>query len=216
VYPYQLICEGKADEVFFSRLLRAGHKDVEVRCPRKDDPNGGLGKTSIRRRLIGLQSKFEIVTRVILVVDSDDDPTKAFGDACTEFEEANEANPKKQYPIPKQAAVVALSNDGPSTAIVLIPDTEEKGCLDSPLPSFEEKYSEDLLKCAQTFCDCIKASTRGQAREAKVRLRSLIAASHHRNPGISLSLLLEEKNCPISLAHASFDSIRNTLTGLFP
>jgi hypothetical protein len=215
--PNQLICEGKADEVFFRRLLTSVGKDVQVSCPRKDDVDGGTGKDAIHKRLIGLQAKFGELSRVIVVVDSDDNPTKAFNDACREFEKANQENPKRTYPIASQPAVLTKLYGAPSTAIVLVPASEVKGCLDTLLlASFKEKYGADAVKCCEIFCECIGARTRGETRQSKAFLRSLITASVHRNPGISLSFLLEPKNCPVSLTHSSFDAIRSVLIGLLP
>jgi hypothetical protein len=212
---YQLICEGKADEVFFARLLRRIGKNVQVSCPRKEIE--GLGKAAIRHRLVGLQSEFDNIDRLVLAVDSDDDPTQAFADGCTEFAQANAANPAKQYPIPPAANTIAALAGSPATAIVLVPAVGTRGCLDTLLlPSFEQQYAGVSVNCVDDFCTCIRDARRGETRDSKVRLRALIAASQARNPGISLSLLLEEKNCPVDLGHASFDPIRGVLTNLFP
>src|SRR6266851_4081805 len=106
MFPYQLVCEGKADEVFFSRLLKASGKDVDVRCPKKDDPNGGLGKDAIHKSLNGLKAQFDKISRVVVLVDSDDDPAQALTDAREEFNKANTKNPAKLYPVPVAANTV--------------------------------------------------------------------------------------------------------------
>jgi hypothetical protein len=212
--PYQLICEGKADEVFFSRLLKASGRNVNVACPKKED-GGGAGKSGMFNRLIGLQAEFGRISRVVLAIDSDDDPAQALEDACGEFRKANAANAAKAYPVPTGAGV--MTPGSPTTAVVLVPGVGLKGCLDALLlPSFEQQYSGAKVDCVNAFCDCVRDPLRGVTRDSKVRLRALIAAAWPKNPGISLSFLLEEKNCPIDLAHASFNPIRNLLLGLFP
>jgi hypothetical protein len=212
--PYQLICEGKADEIFFSRLLKATGKNVNVACPKKEN-GGGAGKSGMFNRLIGLQAEFGRISHVVLVIDSDDDPDQAFADGCEGFKKANAANPAKLYPVPIVAN--APTAGSPRTSVVLVPGVGQKGCLDSLLiPSFEQRYAGAKVDCVNDFCNCVRDPQRGETRDSKVRLRTLIAASWPKNPGISLSFLLEEKNCPIDLAHPSFDPIRNILHGLFP
>src|SRR5260370_14608140 len=130
MFPYQLVCEGKADEVVFSRLLKASGKNVDVRCPKKDDPNGGLGKDAIHKTLNGLQAQFDKITRVVVLVDSDDDAAKAFTDACGEFAKANAKNITKPYPVPAVVNTVATLVGSPDTAIALVPAVGVKGSLD--------------------------------------------------------------------------------------
>jgi len=216
MYPYQLVCEGKADEVFFSRLLKASGKNVDVACPKKDDPNGGLGKTAIHKRLIGLQAQFDKMTRVIVLVDSDDDPAQAFTEAVDQFNRANTANPAKPYPVPATVNTIATLAGSPDTAIALVPAVGVKGSLDALLlQSFEQKFPTKI-KCVDDFCGCMKDANRGITKDAILRLRALIATAYHKKPGISLANLLEEGHCPIDLAHASFNTIRAALVALFP
>jgi hypothetical protein len=215
MFPYQLICEGKADEVFFSRLLKTGGKSVDVACPKKDDPNGGMGNKAIHKRLIGLQAQFDKISRVVVLVDSDDDPAQALTDAQEEFNKANTANPAKPYPVPVSANTVANLAGSPETAITLVP-VGAMGCLDTLiLPSFEQQYS-DKLPCVNEFCTCMRDPNRGVTKDSTLRLRILIATVFPRKPGTSIANLLEEGHCPIDLAHNSFDAIRNVLNGLFP
>jgi hypothetical protein len=214
MFPYQLVCEGKADEVFFSRLLKASGKDVEVRCPKRDDPNGGLGRTAIHKTLSALQAQFDKITRVIVVVDSDDDPNSSFEGACGEFIKANQRNPAKPYPVPVIANT--LAGGMPSTAVVLVPTMGTQGCLDSLLlPSFEQRFGTHL-NCVTDFCTCMTDPQRGLTKDLKLRLRIIIASAFPKKPGVSLANLLEEGHCPIELTHPSFHQIRTTLLELLP
>jgi hypothetical protein len=214
MFPYQLVCEGKADQVFFSRMLQASGKEVDVICPHRDD--GGMGKTGIRKVLIGLQAQFDKITRVVVLFDCDDDPDTAVVDAGTEFQRANEKNPAKPYPVPVTANTVATLVGSPDTAIVLVPATGVRGCLDTLLlPSFEQKFAANL-GCVDDFCTCMADPARGLTKDTTLRLRTIIAAAYPKKPGASLANLLEEKHCPIELTHNSFDAIRAALAGLFP
>jgi hypothetical protein len=205
-----LICEGKADEVFFSRLLVSMHKNVQVACPKKET-DGAQGISAMHRRLQGLLPYFDKIERMVLAIDSDDDPDKAFEEGCKQFRKAT------RYPVPEKASEFAEVDGCPRTAILLVPSADKKGSLDTLLlKSFENKYRRKILSCVKKFCKCIESAKRGETREAKLRLRALIAASQEKNPGISLSFLLEEKNCPINLSHPSFDSIKTELQKLFP
>ncbi|MGB6429084.1 MAG: DUF3226 domain-containing protein, partial [Candidatus Acidiferrales bacterium] len=174
------------------------------------------GISAIYKRLVGLQAEFEKITRVVLVIDADDNPVAAFNEGCVAFARANIENPAKQYPVPTTVDLITTTGS-PATAVVLIPGSDQPGCLDTLLlPSFEERYAADSVRCVSEFCECVNGAERGETRHSKLRLRALIAASQHRNPGVSLSYLLEEKNCPVELAHASFDPLRALLNGLFP
>ena len=110
--------KGRQTKCSFSRLLSASGKNIEVACPKHD---GGMGNRAIHKRLIGLQSKFNNISRVVVVVDSDDDPERAFNDACEEFNKANVANPAKSYPIPITLNTIAALAGSPETAISTCP-----------------------------------------------------------------------------------------------
>jgi hypothetical protein len=162
MFPYQLVCEGKADEVFFSRLLKASGKNVDVRCPEKDDPNGGLGKNAIHKTLNGIKAQFDKISRVVVLVDSDNNPAQALTDAQEEFNKANNKNPAKLYPVPVVANAISTLEGSPDTAIVLVPGAGMHGCLDSLLlPSFEQVYPGKPLECTNDFCNCLKNPERG-------------------------------------------------------
>src|ERR1700733_8099961 len=166
ISPHQIICEGKADEVFFRRLLQASGKAVHVACP-KPDVDGASGKSAIRRRLIGLQAQFDTLTRVVLLVDSDDDPAQALTDAKEELNQANLANPAKQYPVPTTVNLLA-GTGALQTAIVLVPTSATKGCLDTLLlPSFEQRYTGVPLACVNDFCRCVRDPHRGETKDSK-------------------------------------------------
>jgi hypothetical protein len=216
MFAYQLICEGKADEVFFSRLLKASGKNVDVRCPKKDDPNGGLGKGAIHKTLVALQAQFDKITRVVVLFDSDDNPDQAFIDACGELNKANAKNAAKPYPVPAAVNTVSTLAGSPDTAITLVPGVGVMGSLDALLlSSFEQRFPERLT-CVNGFCTCMNDPNRGITKDATLRLRALIASAYPKKPGVSLANLLEEGHCPIDLAHASFNTIRATLVALFP
>jgi hypothetical protein len=208
--PYYLVCEGKADEVFFNRLLRANGKTVAVKCPEKET-DGAPGKDAIFRRLKGLESEFDKLTRVVLALDSDDDPAKAFLDGCNQLRKAG------RYPIPMAVNQLESLEGAPSTAIVLVPSESQKGCLDTLLlAGFKKKYSGSIVTCVDTFHTCIGADRLDTNQSSKAFLRSIITATQNRNPGVSLSYLLTEKSCPISITDSMFDDIRDRLIGLFP
>lgn len=210
--PYQIVCEGKADEVFFSQLLRNSGKQADVRCPKPREE--GYGITAIRNVLVGMQSQFDKIERVLVVIDSDDSPQQAFQAGCTEFTRANEQNPAKPYPIPMTVNTLMAGN--PSTAIVLVPASDRQGCLDTLLlPSFRDRYPA-AIQCADAFYTCLaQTNLFSEKQQSKIILRALIAASEN-NPGASLANLLEEGHCRIAMNHASFGDIRDTLTSLLP
>lgn len=210
--PNQIVCEGKADETFLSRLVDSAGLNANVSCP-KLDPDGAQGISAIRRRLSALQSTFGSLARVIVVVDSDNDPAAAFAAAQGEFRAANEINPNKQYPIPD--AVNILTNGEPRTAIIQIPTHDIQGCLDTLLlASFEGHCGNTMCACVDAFSACLNAPSRGITNASKLRLRSLVASIVPRNPGISLSYLLEARNCPIPMNHPSFDDLIGRLRTL--
>src|SRR5580700_5136004 len=151
-HPNQVICEGKADETFLSRLLDHAGIQANVSCPSRV-ADGAQGKSGIRRRLLAFQSNFGTLARIVVVVDSDNDPGTAFAEAQTEFREANLENPNKLYDVPVEANV--LSNGNPRTAIVQVPTHNTRGCLDTLLlPSFEDHCGAVHCQCTDAFCQC--------------------------------------------------------------
>jgi len=175
-----------------------------------------MGKDAIHHRLVGLQAQLDKITTLVVAIDSDDDANVAFTKACEQFAKANTTNPAKAYVVPTAPNILTAGTL--RTAIILVPAAGTSGCLDSlPLPSFEQTYPgrPKPLDCVDNFCTCLADPARGFSKDARLRLRALIAATQ-RNPGASLANLLEEGHCPIDFAHTSFDPIKHILTLLFP
>jgi hypothetical protein len=213
ISAYQLACEGKADQVFYRRLLNENGKNVGVHSPER--PLSG-GITDINAVLVSFQSQYEAIERIVVLVDADDNPNANFTEAQRQITIANERNPAKQFAVPDTVNTFFRLGNAPEIAIVVAPDIDSKGCLDTMLlPSFEDKFKASL-KCVDDYCACAKDAKRGFTRDGKLRLRVLIATAMPKTPGMSLANLLEEGHCPIDIAHGSFNAIRDILVGLFP
>jgi hypothetical protein len=213
VPAYQIACEGKADEVFYRRLLNEGGRTVGVHCPAKET---GSGITNIHHTLISFQAQYEAIKRIVLLVDADDNPQTNFEEAQKQIRLANERNLVKPLPVPEIANTFSEIPNAPQAAIVVAPGVNSYGCLDTLLlPSFEEVFNASL-KCVNSYCECVKDDARGRTKDSKIRLRILIATAFPKTPGLSLANLLEESNCPIGLTHVSFNAIKNILINLFP
>jgi len=201
--PLQLVCEGAADEVFFRRLLLTRQlAGIDVSCPKGKDGRC-IGKSGFKGRLDAIQGLMKGTLRgVLLVTDADTNPGVAFTDAVACLSGTG------KYPIPGSVYEIAQGAGMPSTAVAVIPAINRTGHLDSLiLDCMEDMYRNTLIPCVDAFAQCANVEQWDESKRSKMRLRSLIAITYDKNPGLSLAYFLEEKNCPFDFNHRAFDSI---------
>ena len=120
--PSFIICERKSDAAFFFRLVRERNLNgFQV--------GWAGGKTGFGSYLNGLRPRTSInLQRLILVRDSDDDPSDAFKRMVEQIKAAKD----HPYPIPTEPKTVATGGT-PHVSVLLLPDSDEMGTLETLL-----------------------------------------------------------------------------------
>jgi hypothetical protein len=190
-----------ADAGFISALLvHRKIKDYEVGCP-SSGLGGGQGKDSIGKYLEAVAVNPNGLKGVVVIADTDDDPSKIFKQIVKAFEGVTPL-----LPIPKKLYTVA--GDNPRSAVFLIPRKGKKGTLEHLLLEAAFAKRPKLKKCLDSFEKCVgsnKAWPRN--KKAKSRLTALTALHCKDNPASSLAWIWSHKGNPVPIESTYFDHI---------
>ena len=126
--PYQIICEGAADEVFIRRLLLArwGVSDIQVRCAKTKNADGCAGTSGLTDTLLALDAIRTTmpgkVRGILILFDSDDDPNATFKSVIESIKRT-----KLKYPQP--SALLEIKPGDPVMAVATLPWIDKMGHL---------------------------------------------------------------------------------------
>lgn len=121
---------------------------------------------------------------LLVIVDADDSPQRAFDTACSALRFA-------QYPIPG-SAFAFMDENGVRTAIYLIPGENETGTLEHLLLRAAFDSSDNSEPCIDSFLDCVgKAPDNEPNTLAKMKMSALVAAAFPSNPWATAGPLLQ-------------------------
>jgi hypothetical protein len=200
--PFIVACEGFADVCLIEQLLTLrSTENCRVGCPSRTGV-GGDGKDYLNKYLsaIALAANNDTVPALrglMVIVDADDAPEKAFDLACSALRFA-------QYPVPDSAFALKDEN-GVKTAIYLIPGENETGTLEHLLLRAAFDSSKNSEPCIDSFLDCIgKAPADEPNTLAKMKMSALVAAAFPGNPWATPGPLLQSSRneiVPIDSIH---------------
>jgi hypothetical protein len=201
--PYQIICEGADDCGFFSRLIRdRSIPDIQVGAGRGKDRRC-LGDSGFSIRLQAIDDFSQVLNKgIIIVADCDDKPIEKFRFACNCLRQHKLA-------VPSASLEIAVTRDGRKSSVIMIPAGGEDGGLETLLLACCDGVTTNR-GCVDAFCACIPEAPRKIDRD-KLRLRSLIAATHPEDPGLALTSWLSTDNRPFAMTHPALDSLESFL-----
>ena len=194
--PSLILCEGRSDAAFFFRLTRERKLNgFQV---------GWVGgKTQFGSYLNGLRTRIKPgFQRVIIVRDCDENPQEAFDDIVAQIKIAK----NHPYPIPVAPKTVATTGT-PHISVLLLPDSNQKGTLETLLVLSIRDRHPDLYKCMLAYADCTGTTNWDIGKYSKMQLHSMIAAACPKNPGCSLTIIWADRDNPICLDHECFRPI---------
>lgn len=192
VQPTYIVCEGKSDAAFFFRLVRDRNMNgFQV--------GWAGGKSNFGSYLNGLPPRTSPRLRhLILVRDCDNDPGAAFHDLIQQLQAT-------RYPKPT-APRTTVTGD-PGISILMMPDTDRAGVLETLLVEAIQSKHAQLFQCVESYAQCARTTAWPIDKYSKMQLACMIAASCSKNPGCSLTTIWAEDGNPISLDHQCFDLI---------
>jgi hypothetical protein len=206
---HQIICEGPDDIALFCRIVRDRNiPDTQVSCGRKIDGTDRrcLGTSGFLPRLRALKDLPQPKQRgFVIVADTDDDPTCRFTYACNQFRKAG-------LPVPTTAYSIKTEPGQPKTAVILIPDEDHLGGIESILLNCAAGVDAARQHCRDHFFDCIDADNWAEKNQHKLRLRLLIAGTKEDDPSMGISIWLSSAERPFTIQPCNaLDRIANFL-----
>lgn len=213
--PRLVLCEGRRDEAFFHALTEArGLPEFHVTSPSEE--HGG-GKSGFLRALKGMAiaTGFERITDIVLAADNDEDPDTSFREVIDYLKaEPNLGSPARAIAIPTQPNVRA---DGEiSTTALMLPWIGIPGSLDSLCLEASSRAHPTQSRCVDIYAGCVGANSWPASKQAKMKLRSLFAGTHRRNPDIGFGNVWRDRPNLVPLEDPCFDQLADFLRLLGP
>jgi hypothetical protein len=203
-----ILCEGPADQNFIKKLIevRGGFAPIDF-LP----PDQFYGHTNFDRMLIALKGtglSFTRIKGILIVADSHDAPQTTFTNIC------NQIRRVPDFPVPTRLLDPAPATPGhPSVAIMLLPDEQTPGALESLFAQEIVRMHPWVSACVDAFlsCDQIAAHVWPPEKQAKARYHSMVGALHYEDPSRSASTTFTSKPPVMSIAAPTFDSVEKRI-----
>jgi hypothetical protein len=207
----QILCEGKDDTEFFSRLVVArGLTDYHCMCPIGEDSRC-IGKGGFRKHLDLIVQWIPSgvpLKGIVIVADCDDDPEAAFREVRRSVLDAG-------FPDPETPQTIRTNRSGPAPtfAIMMAPWHDRPGNLELVIWEALEPLFVNHVEGIQAFSRHCGAHERTISLQAKFNLRCLIAAMLPTDPSRSLVYFLQRPReiCPIDHFDPSFSQMYDFL-----
>lgn len=205
---WMLLVEGAHDKAFFDELckVRSIPDYSAVHGLQNSKPQGGKDGFSQVLLAMPTQPGFEAVEGIIVVMDSDADPSKALDHARKHLNAAG-------FGVPDKAMEWAKSSKGlPDTAILLLPWEDETGDLEKLLlPTLQWQWPERFA-CMESYAACTKCEERPVGKQSKMKLRALLTGICP-DPYMGLSNVWQRSDTRdlIPVTHASLDRVAEYL-----
>jgi hypothetical protein len=207
--PYQVVCEGPDDIGFLSRMLSVdGVSWFQVGCGKDEEKRCG-GKDWFWKRLALIKDYAVIPIRgIIVVADTDHDPIDRFKNACKQLRKQGFLAPTRPYEI-------VADGNGTKTSVAMIPSETRHGGLEDLILDCCTPV-EPIATCIDTFCRCA-GNPDPALHPAKLKLRTLIAATNQKDPSLALGYWLAEKTRSphFGMDHPALDHLREFFRGIY-
>jgi hypothetical protein len=199
--PLVLVCEGKADDCFFRKI-------IDERRLQSFNVIPANGFEGIERALKGIRADpagFVKMRGVLIAADSRDEPNATFDKVATMVRRAG-------YAVPE--APLEVTNETPRMAVMLIPGPTRVGSLETLCVDAIIGDRAWLRDCIDAFLGCGELDALNWTPEklSKARFCALVAATFRHDPSRATSLAFsanEKRGVPqmISTRARCFDEI---------
>jgi hypothetical protein len=203
-----ILCEGGADQNFIRELIvtRGGFPPIDF-LP----PNKFYGRSNFDQMLSALKGTgvaFRRIKGVLIIADSHDAPTETFTYICDQIRAV------PNFPVPTKPLEPAPATAGhPRVAVMLLPDENTPGALESLFAQEMEEKNSWVTACVDAFlkCDQITAHAWPPEKKAKARYHSMVAALHRPDPSRSASATFTNHPPVMSIRAPTFDSVEKRI-----
>ena len=194
-HPTQLLVEGRDLWNFAdAQLIDLGRDDVDIQ-------NFG-GVTDLPEFLAALVAapNFHAVTSIGIIRDAERSATSALSSVRSACRSAN---------LPEPGQVAEPAGNGPSVTVLVLPDGENPGMLETLLWRTVEGNSE--AQCVEEFLACVeRISDRSVTNRDKARMHAWIATQ--KRPEVSVGVAA--RNGYLNLNHVTLTGVRSFLRDL--
>jgi hypothetical protein len=204
-----IFCEGYEDELFLRLLLKEfGLVGFDVIAAE--------GNSLIGEKMLGYQTthstNWERAKTVLIVADNDDDPANAFKLICRQID--NVFGPNSAPAAPK-----IVGNTQPPCAVLMLPDTNEHGCLESLCCHAAKEAAKTIGNTTTVFLDLLHSDRwHSQKRHGKAWLRANLAARCAEDPFIPLKAVFRKpkfrKLIPIASTNPALRKLATAISSL--
>lgn len=190
--PFVVVCEGYGDVCLIDGLLQLnGIENCKVGCPSRTG-TGGDGRDFLNRYLSAIaavagKSPENPLRGVLVIVDADEAPQRAFELACRALEFAEFGVPEHPF--------VANNAGGLKVAVYLIPGQDQTGTLEHLLLRSAFGKAPESEACVDSFMNCIGRAPKDTPNiVAKMKMSALLAGSFPQNPWATPGPLLQSSD----------------------
>lgn len=208
-----ILCEGRRDEAFFHALIAARALPAYHVVSPEEEHGGGL--SGFPRALQGIETPtgFERITEIVLAADNDDEPDANFK-VVVGYVKMNPklGSPAREVGIPTEPNVRAAG--GISVTALMLPWARIPGSLDSLCLEAASHAHASQSRCVDIYAECVSANSWPVSKQAKMKLRSLFAGTHRKNPDIGFGNVWRDKPGLVPLEDDCFNQLADFLRTL--
>lgn len=212
--PHVILCEGPADESFIRKLVATRKiRECSIRNATDHNPigrSGGITRIGDTLKAFIGWSGFPSVRHILIVADNDESPRANFAVVQSQIRLAG-ADPSlpNGFPIPTNSRTMIAGP--PSVTILMVPNDRDVGNLECLCYAAARSVSAVAAE-VEDFALATGATQWSRlSRLGKMKLRSLLAASHEPDPCIGIGNVWKKKPSLIPLSHQSFDDIADQI-----
>lgn len=195
-----IVCEGKADVAFFEHLIQTRG------LPRFQVLSAG-GKDGYEQIIVALSAApgFDKISGILIVGDNDLDPGAAFLNIQRQIRAAG------GYGVPNHPGEVAKRAGFPAVLVVMVPQQERAGCLETLLIEAAYEVRPNFKGCVEAYAACTHSDLWNEVERAKMKLQVVISAVCRSDPNTPVSYAWSRQESIIPLDKPCFHQIADFL-----
>jgi Protein of unknown function (DUF3226) len=209
----QVIGESYSDGGFIKAVANAYNVPAfDFTAPLDKDKKRALGKSGFKTHLVGMRAFIDRqrVSRVVIVGDNDADHADALTDVRRASRDAG------GYPTaPVNACETGKSGSGDLwVGIAMLPGIKENGCLETLLLK-AKRETGPTQECLDSWQACSAFPVAHKNNLHKFILRSVLSASVHGEPNVSVERMWDKPDNPIKASDPAFKWLADFLKEMF-
>jgi hypothetical protein len=199
-----LLCEGEADRQFFRKFSekRAGLPSFDIPFP-TDRLHGNTAFGDMLVAIRGDRVSFRRIKGILIIADSTEKPAVLFSSVRQQIRAAG------GFGVPSRALEVATASGHPAVAVMLLPDENTPGALETLLAQEILHRMFWVAGCVDEFlrCDKIDAYAWPAEKRDKARFHSMVAVLHRDDPSRAASRAFREPSPLVAVEAPCFDGV---------